>query len=146
VGAAREPAVTVTGAPRGVRSRWRLLVVAAVVVGGTCILAMTGLEGTTVYYLTPTELVARHPAPSEQLRLGGQVKPGSLHDDAGQIRFVLTDGPTDVAVRSTTTLPRIFREGEGAVVDGTLGDDGVFHADQVVVKHSNEYRAPGDGS
>jgi cytochrome c-type biogenesis protein CcmE len=133
-------------APRGVRSRWRLLVVAAVVVGGTSLLAMTGLEGTTVYYLTPTELVARHPAPSEQLRLGGQVKPGSLQDEGGQVRFVLTDGPTDVTVRSTTALPRIFREGEGAVVDGTLGADGVFGADQVVVKHSNEYRAPGDGS
>jgi cytochrome c-type biogenesis protein CcmE len=31
------------------------------------------------------------------------------------------------------------------VVEGVLGDDGAFHADTVLVKHSNEYRPPAPG-
>jgi len=36
----------------------------------------------------------------------------------------------------------MFREGIGAVVEGRLGADGVFHSDKVMVKHDNEYKAP----
>jgi cytochrome c-type biogenesis protein CcmE len=35
-----------------------------------------------------------------------------------------------------------FREGAGAVVEGTLGRDGVFEASQVLVKHDENYVAP----
>jgi cytochrome c-type biogenesis protein CcmE len=31
------------------------------------------------------------------------------------------------------------------VVEGVLGGDGAFHADTVLVKHSNEYRPPAPG-
>ena len=39
----------------------------------------------------------------------------------------------------------MFREGIGVVVEGRLQSDGVFDTDRVMIKHSNEYRAPEDG-
>jgi cytochrome c-type biogenesis protein CcmE len=37
----------------------------------------------------------------------------------------------------------MFREGIGVVVEGTLRQDGVFESRRLMVKHDNEYRAPG---
>jgi cytochrome c-type biogenesis protein CcmE len=39
----------------------------------------------------------------------------------------------------------MFREGIGVVVEGEYGHDGVFRTDRVMIKHSNEYRAPEPG-
>ena len=36
----------------------------------------------------------------------------------------------------------MFEEGIGVVVEGRLGSDGVFQSDNVMVKHSNEYKPP----
>lgn len=126
---------------RGLAGRWRLLLVAVVLVAGTGVLAMSGLQGTTVYYLTPSEVTADPPPATERIRLGGLVLPGTVRDGGG-VAFVMTDGSADVPVTSTATLPRVFTEGEGAVVEGTLGADGVLRADRVMMRHNNEYRPP----
>ena len=59
--------------------------------------AATNLAPNTVYYLTPTELVARGEAAYGQtIRLGGLVKPGSKHGPDTNLSFVLTDGTARV--------------------------------------------------
>jgi cytochrome c-type biogenesis protein CcmE len=47
-------------------------------------------------------------------------------------------------VHSTVTPTSSFREGAGAVVEGTLRADGVFEADEVLVRHDENYVAPSD--
>ena len=49
-----------------------------------------------------------------------------------------------VAVHAKSAPPQMFREGIGVVVEGIF-DGKTFNADRVLVKHSNEYRAPEDG-
>jgi cytochrome c-type biogenesis protein CcmE len=39
----------------------------------------------------------------------------------------------------------MFTEGIGAVVEGVWGPDSVFRSHNLMVKHSNEYRAPREG-
>ena len=39
----------------------------------------------------------------------------------------------------------MFREGIGVVVEGTMTTGGTFETDRVMVKHSNEYKAPVEG-
>jgi cytochrome c-type biogenesis protein CcmE len=39
----------------------------------------------------------------------------------------------------------MFRDGMGVVVEGRVGQGGVFQATNLMVKHSNEYRAPKPG-
>jgi cytochrome c-type biogenesis protein CcmE len=136
--------VTADGTRRAVASRWRLLAVVLVAAAGTGVLAMSGLEGTTVYYRTPAEIATARPG--EHVRLGGMVQEGTVRGSGEHAEFVLTDGTSEVLVAASVALPRVFTEGEGAVVEGTLGADGVFRADRVMVRHSNEYRAPEAGS
>jgi cytochrome c-type biogenesis protein CcmE len=134
-------------APVPSRRRWGLLVGVAVVVAVIAWLALGGIGNALVYYLTPTEMLARGDAAVGQtMRLGGLVKEGSISGPATDLTFVLTDGTNEVTVHSTVAPTSSFREGSGAVVEGQLGSDGVFEADQVLVKHDENYVAPSEGA
>jgi cytochrome c-type biogenesis protein CcmE len=125
--------------------RTRLVLAAVLVVGALLYLIIGGIRGAIVYYTTPSELLAQGPgALGRSLRLGGQVAPGSKQWNANtlELRFVLTDGTASVPVVHRGAPPDLFTEGQGAVVEGTYGADGVFVARAVIVKHSEEYAPP----
>ena len=107
-----------------------------------------GLEKNVVFFLTPQELLAKGPdGVGVPVRLGGQVKPGSMSWDAKtlDLRFTVTDGAREVPVHSTGAPPQMFRDGMGVIVEGRVAQGGVFQATNLMVKHSNEYRAPKPG-
>ena len=129
------------------RRPWGILVLVGVVVAVVGYLAFSSVGNALVYYLTPTELLARGDAAvGETVRLGGQVAVGSVSGPATDLRFVLTDGDSSIPVHSTVAPTRSFREGSGAVVEGSLGPDGTFEATQVIVKHDENYEAPAPGT
>lgn len=122
--------------------------------GGAVILAVFawllfgGLEKNMVFFLTPQELLAKGTdGVGVPVRLGGQVKPGSVKWDAQSLdlRFTVTDGGGEIPVRSTGAPPQMFRDGMGVIVEGRVRGGGVFEASNLMVKHSNEYRAPKPG-
>jgi cytochrome c-type biogenesis protein CcmE len=107
-----------------------------------------GLDQNVVYFLTPKELLAKGTrAVDVPVRLGGQVKPGSVvwNDTTLSLRFTITDGTSEVAVASKGAPPQMFRDGMGVVVEGRYRADGTFNCTNLMVKHSNEYRPPKAG-
>jgi len=127
---------------------------AGVLAGGAVVLLVFayllwgGIGENLVYFLTPTELLAKGTAAQgANLRLGGMVEPGSVHWDAErrELRFRLRDDGHAIDVVSTGAPPQMFAEGIGAVVEGVYTPDGVFHSHNLMVKHSNEYRPPKAG-
>ena len=82
----------------------------------------------------------------DTIRLGGQVKVGSIAGPPTDLTFVLADADAEITVHSTVAPTRSFREGSGAVVEGALGSDGVFEATRVIVKHDENYEAPEPGT
>jgi cytochrome c-type biogenesis protein CcmE len=62
------------------------------------------------------------------------------------LAFTLTDGRASISVRHHGTPPDLFGENRGAVVEGRWTAEGYFHATQILAKHSEEYKAPHDGS
>ena len=127
------------------RARTTVVVGAVIVLGAFVYLLSGGISSNLVYFYTPGELLAS--GTDEPVRLGGQVKPGTVqwNAEALDLRFVLQDTDGEVPVRATSAPPQMFREGQGVVVEGRFTEAGVFHADNVMVKHSNEYRAPTEG-
>ncbi|MDP9265598.1 MAG: cytochrome c maturation protein CcmE [Chloroflexota bacterium] len=127
----------------------RVLLVAAV---GSAVLigaiAAQNLQGSAVYYLTPTEARDRHVAPGQPTRLGGQVERGSLtyEPTTRDLRFLITDGLVQVAVVGAGAPPALLREGAGVVVEGSFAADGTFRASQVIAKHDEVYTAPTAGA
>lgn len=130
--------------PRG--RRWGLLLGVAVVIAVIAYVAFSSVGNALVYYVTPTELLARgEDAFGVTVRLGGLVKVGSVQGEAPNLVFVLTDGTTEITVHTVSAPTRSFREGIGAVVEGVLGVDHGFEASQVIVRHDENYVAPTEG-
>jgi cytochrome c-type biogenesis protein CcmE len=139
--------MTETTAPKSRRRPWVIGGV-VVVLGVFAWLLYGGLDKNVVFFLTPQELLAKGASGYDvPVRLGGQVKPGTVKWDDKTLRltFRVTDGKSDVAVQSSGAPPQMFRDGMGVVVEGRFGRDQVFNSTGLMVKHSNEYRAPKAG-
>lgn len=118
------------------------------VLGGFVFLIWGGLGSNLVYFLTPSELLARGDAAYETpVRLGGKVVPGSIAWDAEalDLRFSVTDGIDTLLVHSSGAPPAMFKDTMGVVVEGSFRRDGVFRSTNLMVQHSNEYKAPPEG-
>ena len=130
------------------KSKWGALAAVGVLVIAFGWLIYGGLDSNVVYFLTPKELLAKGAEGYDKpMRLGGQVKPGSVvwDDQKLDLRFAVTDGTGEIAVHSKGAPPQMFKDGQGGVVEGRYGHDGVFKSTSVMVKHSNEYKAPAKG-
>ena len=141
-------AATTRVAPR--RRATGPIIAGVVLLGAFAWLIWGGLDKNVVFFLTPNELLAKgQAAVNAPVRLGGQVKPGSVKWDAAtldlQFDVIDADGKGTVHVKSAGAPPQMFRDGMGVVVEGKLGSDQVFQSSNLMIKHSNEYRAPKAG-
>ena len=135
--------------PKPGRGRRILLILGmAAILSGFGWLLYGGIGENLVYFLTPTELHAKGDAAYDApVRLGGMVKAGSVSWNADELdlRFEVTDGLREMLVHSRGAPPQMFRDSIGVIVEGRLTRAGVFESTNLMVKHSNEYRAPEHG-
>ena len=132
------------------RTRRLVLAVAAVAISAAVLafLAFGGIGENLVYYWSPSELEdAGNEAVGATIRLGGLVEPGTVErsPDGLTLKFAVTDGGSSVPIVTSSVPPAMFREGVGVVVEGTVRRDGSFETNRLLVKHDNQYRAPGEG-
>ena len=120
---------------------------------GLVVLAVAGfmiwqaIQSSLVYFVLPSEYAqASEVYGDRRLRLGGIVEAGSVafDDEELQLNFRVTDDIQTYQVHHTGAPPELFEENQGVVVEGTF-HDGVFESDTLLVKHSEVYRAPGEG-
>jgi cytochrome c-type biogenesis protein CcmE len=115
------------------------LVVLGVAVG----LVLFAMRDSIVFFYTPSEVATMAIGPGQRFRLGGLVETGSVVRGEGTaVRFVITDRTKTLPVTFVGVLPDLFREGQGVVAEGTLAADGIFHADNVLAKHDENYMPP----
>ena len=115
------------------------LVVLGVAVG----LVLFAMRDSIVFFYTPSEVAKMAIGPGQRFRLGGLVEMGSVARGEGTaVRFVITDQTKTLPVTFVGVLPDLFREGQGVVAEGTLAADGIFHADNVLAKHDENYMPP----
>jgi len=116
----------------------------AVIVGALVWLAVGGVADTKTYYKTIPELQQMgKDAQDHKLRVGGDVKPGSIVKHGIETAFVLHQGATTLSVLYTGSdpLPDTFRDNAQALADGRLGSDGVFRANKIQAKCASKYEA-----
>lgn len=117
-----------------------------VILGAIAYVLWGGLEQNLVYFVTPTEILAKgKQAVGNPVRLGGVVAEGTVKQEENLLTFNIKDDKTSVPVTSTKTPPQMFQEGMGVVVEGAMQADGRFLAERLMVKHGNEYRPPKEG-
>ena len=116
---------------------WKFIIPAGIVVVVLAVLIVS-LNASLVYFNTPTELTELE-AGDDQLRLGGQVVPGSVVDNTTGVTFEVTDGREAVMVVYSGAPQQLFQEGIGVVVEG-VWTGSVFESDTMLVKHDEQYR------
>jgi len=123
------------------------IVIGLVALGSATALVLNALKTNIVFFYTPTQVVAKEVQTNRTFRIGGLVEKGSHKRDSDGLggRFVVTDTAQSVPVVYKGTVPDLFKEGRGCVVEGTIGPDGVFHATQVLAKHDENYMPPEAG-
>ena len=111
--------------------KWAALML--VVAGCVGYLIYSASGGSTEYYLTVSELKAQHQA--GDVRVAGVVQNDVVRSDAGlHVRFTEKDSTASILVDYQGQLPDIFQPGITVVAEGNLGQDGVFHARNVLAK------------
>ncbi len=125
------------------RRRLWLLVACGVGLGSAAALTLSAFSDNLVFFVTPSDILARHLTGGRTLRLGGLVQSGSVHravvDGHPAARFRITDGKDAITVSYVGILPDLFREGQGVVTLGRLEPDGTFRASEVLAKHDENY-------
>ena len=125
--------------------RLMLVSLAIAAVLGAALLAMWGLADKAAYFRTPTDIATGKAKDGEAIRLGGMVVRGSVHNEDGNVRFVVSDGPARVPVAYRGIVPDLFREGSGVVAEGRM-ERGRFVADTILAKHDERYMPPQMGN
>ena len=107
-------------------------------------LVLNAFRSNLVFFFSPSQIAADEAPRGHAFRLGGLVEAGSLRRSPNSltVHFVVTDLAQKIPVAYTGLLPDLFTEGKGVVAQGKLGTDGVFHADQVLAKHDENYMPP----
>ncbi len=120
----------------------KILAAVVVVLATVGWLAYTGVRDTKSYYCTISELNAMgKKAYTRNLRVAGNVQPGSIQRDGTNARFVLIEqGHTlQVNYQGSEPPPDTFKDDAQALAVGTYGRDGVFHATQLQAKCASKY-------
>ena len=125
--------------------RITFIVVGLVGLGVAAYLATSAFRNNLVFFFSPTQVAAKEAPVDRTFRIGGLVQEGSLKRDGLNVQFTVTDTAYNVPVVYKGILPDLFKEGRGCVAQGKIGTDGVFHADQVLAKHDENYMPPEAG-
>ena len=122
-----------------------LLSVAAVAV---VFLIFKFLTSATMYFCDADQVgVKSECSGAKRFRLRGAVVAGTVKSTAEGVNFDVTLNNRTIHVEHQGNPPDLFREGIQVVVEGKLvsGVSDTFASDQLLVKHSEEYRAKNPG-
>jgi len=120
------------------------------VVAGGLIIATLGwlgwvgvMESKTYYHTIPELRSLQGSEARHRMRVGGDIRPGSIERLKGRVDFVIEqDGQVlNVSYVGRDPLPDTFVDGAQALVEGKLMPDGRFVAEQVQAKCASKYEA-----
>ena len=101
------------------------------------------LKQNILYFKTPSEIFTNTTIEaSSMIRVGGMVKKDSIRQNNKEIRFILTDYKKELIVVFSGTVPNLFSEEQGAVVEGVLNVKKYLIADRILAKHDENYMPP----
>ena len=124
----------------------RFALVAGILAGVSvaALLAMRAFEDNVMFFFDPSQVATGEAPVDKRFRLGGMVRPGTVQRTPGSLEmsFIVTDFKRDVPVRYEGVVPDLFRENQGVVAHGRLGQDGTFVADEILAKHDENYMPP----
>ena len=120
--------------------RLLLILVSLILVISAILLILFNAKENISYFYTPSELSSSNIKISKQIRIGGYVEENSFNKiSASLFTFKITDNKNSIYVTYSGILPDLFREGQGAVIEGFFESKNKFKAVTVFAKHDENY-------
>jgi cytochrome c-type biogenesis protein CcmE len=124
----------------------RMLAVGLVAIGLAVAATFTlrAFEDNMMFFVEVSDVMAGNYPKERNFRIGGLVVAGTIERAEGSMdmSFMVTDTRCALPVTYSGVVPDLFREGQGVVAHGRMGDGGTFVADKIMAKHDEEYMAP----
>ena len=118
-----------------------IILLSLTLISGAAILILINSKNNIVFFYTPSELMKLNVDKNKIIRIGGIIKKNSIQKGLNDtsVRFIITDNQKDIFVEYKGILPDLFREKQGAVVEGILINDNEIKAKRVLAKHDENY-------
>ena len=105
-------------------------------------LVFKSFEENVVYFMSPSDIKNSSELETKKIRVGGMVKEKSIKISDSEINFIITDFKNELIVSFNGSVPNLFEEGKGAVIEGILQDRNYIKADKILAKHDENYMPP----
>ena len=120
--------------------RLLLILLTLVIILSAVLLILYNTSENVSYFYTPSEIDKSEITIDKIIRIGGFVENGSFNKiSSSSFKFRITDEKASILVTFKGILPDLFKEGQGAVIEGAFVDKNIFNATNVFAKHDENY-------
>ena len=120
--------------------RLLLILLTLVIILSAVLLILYNTRENVSYFYTPSEIDKSEISINKIIRIGGFVENDSfIKISSSNFKFRITDEKASIFVTYNGILPDLFREGQGAVIEGRFDNNDVFNATNVFAKHDENY-------
>ena len=118
------------------------LVAAGLAIAAT--LTLRAFQDNMMFFIEISDVIAGEYPKERNFRIGGLVVEGSIQREENSLdmSFLVTDTQCELPVVYSGVVPDLFRDGQGVVAHGRMGENGTFEADKILAKHDENYMAP----
>ena len=120
--------------------RLLLILLTLVIILSAVLLILYNTKENVSYFYTPSEIDKSNITINKIIRIGGFVENDSFNKiSSSSFKFKITDEKASILVTFSGILPDLFREGQGAVIEGAFVDNNIYNATNVFAKHDENY-------
>ena len=120
--------------------RLLLIMLTLVIILSAVLLILYNARENVSYFYTPSEIDKSEITINKIIRIGGFVENDSFNKiSSSKFKFRITDEKASILVTFNGILPDLFREGQGAVIEGAFVNNDIFNATNVFAKHDENY-------
>ena len=120
--------------------RLLFILLTLVIILSAVLLILYNTRENVSYFYTPSEIDKSDIIINKIIRIGGFVENNSFNKiSSSSFKFKITDEKASILVTFKGILPDLFREGQGAVIEGAFSNNDVFSATRVFAKHDENY-------
>ena len=120
--------------------RLLFILLTLVIILSAVLLILYNTRENVSYFYTPSEIDKSDIIINKIIRIGGFVENNSFNKiSSSSFKFKITDEKASIIVTFKGILPDLFREGQGAVIEGAFVDKNIFNATNVFAKHDENY-------
>jgi len=120
--------------------RLLFILLTLVIILSAVLLILYNTRENVSYFYTPSEIDKSDIIINKIIRIGGFVENNSFNKiSSSSFKFKITDEKASILVTFEGILPDLFREGQGAVIEGAFVNNDIFNATNVFAKHDENY-------